>query len=35
MEWTMRMINNQIIIESETGILLFDKHGFRYEVKEG
>lgn len=35
MEWTMRMINNQIIIESGTGILVFDKHGFSYEVKKG
>lgn len=35
MEGTIRMMNNQIIIESETGILLFAKHGFRYEVKKG
>lgn len=27
--------SNQIIIETETGILLFDKYGFRYEVKKG
>lgn len=35
MEGTIHMIDNQIIIESGTGILLFDKHGFRYEVKKG